>query len=115
MSEPALLRVEDLWVRFPGRTGTVEAVRGIGFEVGREKVGIVGESGSGKTVTGRAILRLIPPPGRVTARRLEFDGVDLLGIDERGMRRIRGRRISMVMQDTKFSLNPAMTVGAQIA
>jgi peptide/nickel transport system ATP-binding protein len=90
-------------------------VRGIGFEMGREKLGIVGESGSGKTVTGRAILRLIPPPGRVTARRLELEGVDLLGMDERGMRRVRGRRISMVMQDPKFSLNPVMTVGAQIA
>jgi peptide/nickel transport system ATP-binding protein len=115
VSGAPLLRVEDLWVRFPGRTGTVEAVRGIGLEVGREKLGIVGESGSGKTVTGRAILRLIPPPGRVTARRLEFDGVDLLGLDERGMRRIRGRRISMVLQDPKFSLNPVLTVGAQIA
>src|SRR5207249_9733261 len=75
-----LLTVDDLWVRFPGRAGLVEAVRGIGFEVGREKLGIVGESGSGKTMTGRAILRLVPRPGRVTARRLEFDGIDLLSI-----------------------------------
>jgi peptide/nickel transport system ATP-binding protein len=110
-----LLAVEDLWVRFPGRAGSVDAVRGIGFEVGREKLGIVGESGSGKTLTGRAILRLVPRPGRVTARRLEFDGIDLLGLDERGMRRIRGRRISMVMQDPKFSLNPVMPVGQQVA
>jgi len=110
-----LLTVDDLWVRFPGRAGLVEAVRGIGFEVGREKLGIVGESGSGKTMTGRAILRLVPRPGRVTARRLEFDGIDLLSIDERSMRQIRGRRISMVMQDPKFSLNPVMSVGKQIA
>jgi peptide/nickel transport system ATP-binding protein len=110
-----LLTVDDLWVRFPGRADLVEAVRGIGFEVGREKLGIVGESGSGKTMTGRAILRLVPRPGRVTARRLEFDGVDLLSIDERSMRQIRGRRISMVMQDPKFSLNPVMPVGKQIA
>jgi len=110
-----LLTVDDLWVRFPGRADLVEAVRGIGFEVGREKLGIVGESGSGKTMTGRAILRLVPRPGRVTARRLEFDGIDLLSIDERSMRRIRGRRISMVMQDPKFSLNPVMSVGKQIA
>jgi len=110
-----LLRVADLWIRFPGRTGTVEAVRGVDFEVGREKLGIVGESGSGKTVTGRAILRLIPPPGQVRAARLEFDGTDLLALDEKGMRRIRGRRISMVMQDPKFSLNPVMTVGKQVA
>jgi peptide/nickel transport system ATP-binding protein len=110
-----LLVVEDLWVRFPGRTGVVEAVRGVSFEVGREKLGIVGESGSGKTVTGRAVLRLVPPPGEVTARRLEFAGTDLARIDEKAMRGIRGRRISMVLQDPKFSLNPVMTVGRQIA
>ena len=115
MTQRPLLTVDDLWVRFPGRTGPVEAVRGIGFEVGREKLGIVGESGSGKTLTGRAILRLVPRPGQVTARRLEFDGIDLLGIDERAIRQIRGRRISMVMQDPKFSLNPVMPVGKQIA
>ena len=115
-SEPApLLRVEDLWVRFPGRMGVVEAVRGVGFTVGREKLGIVGESGSGKTVTGRAILRLVLPPGLVTARRLVFDGQDLLELNEAAMRGIRGRRISMVMQDPKFSLNPVMTVGSQVA
>ena len=115
MTATPLLAVDDLWVRFPGRAGLVEAVRGIGFEVGREKLGIVGESGSGKTMTGRAILRLVPRPGRVTARRLEFDGIDLLSIDERSIRQIRGRRISMVMQDPKFSLNPVMSVGKQIA
>ena len=115
MTATPLLTVDDLWVRFPGRAGLVEAVRGIGFEVGREKLGIVGESGSGKTMTGRAILRLVPRPGRVTARRLEFDGIDLLSIDERSIRQIRGRRISMVMQDPKFSLNPVMSVGKQIA
>jgi len=110
-----LLRVEDLWIRFATRSGIVDAVRGIGFTVGRERLGIVGESGSGKTVTGRAILRLVPPPGRVTARRLELDGQDLIDLDERGMRAIRGRRISTVMQDPKFSLNPVMTVGSQVA
>ncbi len=113
-SERPLLTVENLWVRFSGRTGPVEAVRGIGFAMDREKVGIVGESGSGKSMTGRAILRLVPPPGQVTARRLDFDGVDLTALDGPGMRRIRGRRISMVMQDPKFSLNPVMTVGQQI-
>jgi peptide/nickel transport system ATP-binding protein len=113
-SQP-LLSVEDLWVRFPGRTRVVEAVRGISFTVGREKLGIVGESGSGKSVTGRSILRLIQAPGVVTARRLEFDGVNLATIDEAAMREVRGRRISMVMQDPKFSLNPVMTMGQQIA
>ncbi len=109
-----LLTMEDLWVRFHTRTGIVEAVRGIGLSVGREKLGIVGESGSGKTMTGRAVLRLIRPPGEITARRMDFQGVDLLAADERQMRQIRGERISMVMQDPKFSLNPVMTVGRQI-
>jgi peptide/nickel transport system ATP-binding protein len=115
MSEAPLLRVEDLRVDFATPKGLVEAVRGVNFSLGREKLGIVGESGSGKSVTGRSILKLIRPPGRVRAKRLEFEGVDLLGADERAMREIRGRRISMVMQDPKFSLNPVMIVGAQIA
>jgi peptide/nickel transport system ATP-binding protein len=83
--------------------------------MGREKLGIVGESGSGKSMTARAILKLVPPPGEVSAERLAFDGIDLLAADERKMRELRGRRISMVLQDAKFSLNPVMTVGNQVA
>ena len=114
MSQP-LLSVDGLDVRFHTPKGIVEAVRGISFDVGREKLGIVGESGSGKTMTGRSVLRLIRPPGEVRARRIVFDGVDLQTLDEAAMREIRGRRIAMVMQDPKFSLNPVMTVGDQIA
>ncbi len=113
--ERPLLAVEDLKVNFPTRKGLVEAVRGISFSLGREKLGIVGESGSGKSMTGRAILRLVSAPGEVTARRLEFDGIDLQTAGEAQMRQIRGQRISMVMQDPKFSLNPVMRVGEQIA
>jgi peptide/nickel transport system ATP-binding protein len=109
-----LLEVEDLQVRFHTRHGLVEAVRGIGFSLGREKLGIVGESGSGKSMTGRAILRLVPPPGELRARALRLEGVDLLKLSEREMRRIRGKRISMVLQDPKFSLNPVMSIGDQI-
>lgn len=109
-----LLDVEALRVRFRTRAGIVEAVRGISFKVGRERLGIVGESGSGKTMTGRAILRLIRPPGIVEARRIALDGTDLMGLSERQMRRIRGERIAMVMQDPKFSLNPVMRVGRQL-
>lgn len=115
MTDKPLLQVEDLRVRFPTRTGLVEAVRGISFAVGREKLGIVGESGSGKSMTGRAVLGLVPYPGEVQARRIAFDGLDLQALSEREMRRIRGKRISMVMQDPKFSLNPVMTVGEQVA
>lgn len=109
-----LLEVADLQVGFRTRTGVVEAVRGISFTVGRERIGIVGESGSGKTMTGRAILRLVRPPGFVEARRIALDGVDLLKLNERQMRRVRGERIAMVMQDPKFSLNPVMRVGRQL-
>ncbi len=115
MTDKPVLQVEDLHVRFPTRTGLVEAVRGISFAVGREKLGIVGESGSGKSMTGRAVLKLVPYPGEVQARRIAFDGLDLQALSEREMRRIRGKRISMVMQDPKFSLNPVMTVGEQVA
>jgi peptide/nickel transport system ATP-binding protein len=111
----ALLEIEDLWVRVPGVRGPVEAVRGVDLSVGREKLGIVGESGSGKSCTGRSILRLLPKYATVTTRRAVFDGIDLANASERDMRRIRGSRISMIMQDPKFSLNPVMTVGRQIA
>jgi peptide/nickel transport system ATP-binding protein len=109
-----LLDVEDLRVRFHLRTGIVEAVRGVSFQLGRERLGIVGESGSGKSQTGRAILGLTPPPGEVTAKRLAFDGIDLLTASKRTLRTLRGGRISMVMQDPKYSLNPVMTIGEQI-
>ena len=111
----ALLTVEDLHVRIPTSKGVVAAVRGVSFAVGREKLGIVGESGSGKTMTGRAILRLVPSPGEITAAAMRFDGRDLLRASERELRAIRGRHIAMVMQDPKFSLNPVMPVGQQVA
>jgi peptide/nickel transport system ATP-binding protein len=112
--EAPLLTVEDLHVTYDTPTGLVRAVSGVSFELGREKLGIVGESGSGKSQTGRAILGLTAPGGQIRARRLEFEGTDLLNADERTMRRIRGAGISMIMQDPKYSLNPVMTVGAQI-
>ena len=115
MTDSPLLRVEDLRVSFETPKGVVEAVRGIDFELGQERLGIVGESGSGKSQTGRAILRLISGNGRIEAKRMEFDGIDLLAASERRMRSIRGNRISMIMQDPQYSLNPVMTVGSQIA
>ncbi|MEL6618028.1 MAG: ABC transporter ATP-binding protein [Pseudomonadota bacterium] len=109
-----LLDIENLWVRFPTRQGVFDAVRGVSFSLGRERLGIVGESGSGKSMTGRAILRLIRPPGIVEADYIKLDGDDLLAKSEKEMRAVRGQRISMVMQDPKFSLNPVMTIGDQI-
>ena len=114
MSEP-LLTVQDLRVTFPTPRGPRPVVDGVGFSLGRERLGIVGESGSGKSITSRAILRLVRAPGVVTAKRLAFDGVDLLALRDGAMRRMRGARIAMVMQDPKFSLNPVMRVGRQIA
>ncbi|UWR99476.1 ABC transporter ATP-binding protein [Phaeobacter inhibens] len=110
-----LLEVENLRVSFPTPKGRVEVVKGLNLTLGRERLGIVGESGSGKSMTGRAILRLIRRPGQMTADRLALEGQDLQTLSERQMRNIRGARISMIMQDPKFSLNPVMTIGAQIA
>jgi len=110
-----LLDVRNLRVTFHTPKETVAAVRGVSFSMGREKLGIVGESGSGKSVTCRALLGLVRPPGRMTADRLDFDGMDLRQADEGRLQQIRGRRIAMVMQDPKYSLNPVMTVGEQIA
>jgi peptide/nickel transport system ATP-binding protein len=109
----SLLEVEDLHVTFRTETGPVEAVRGVSFSLDRERLAIVGESGSGKTMTGRAILRLIPG-AEVRARRMAFDGIDLLAASGRQMRALRGRRIAMVMQDPKYSLNPVMRIGDQL-
>ena len=109
-----LLVVEDLAVTFPGRTRTTHAVRNASFTLGRERLGIVGESGSGKSTTGRALLGLIPRPGIVAARTMSYAGENLLACTERDWQRLRGRRMSMILQDPKYSLNPVRTVGKQI-
>ncbi len=110
-----LLVVDDLRVAYPDREGQwQEVVRGVSFTLGRERLGIVGESGSGKSQTGRAILGLTAPGARVTARTLRFDGINLLDCPARQRRELRGGRIAMVLQDPKYSLNPVMTIGAQI-
>ena len=110
-----IVSVRDLCVTFDTPHGRVDAVRGVSFEIGREKVGIVGESGSGKSMTGRAILGLTPKNARVTAQTLALHGTDLRTLSAREMRQVRGRRISMILQDPRYSLNPVMRVGDQIA
>ena len=109
-----LLSVKNLRVTFDTEAGRVEAVRGVSFTLGRERLGIVGESGSGKTMTGRSVLRLIRPPGRIEADEMTFDGINLMRASEKDMRALRGPRIAMVMQDPKYSLNPVMRIGAQL-
>ncbi|SOH95605.1 peptide/nickel transport system ATP-binding protein [Monaibacterium marinum] len=114
MSTP-LLQLRNLRVTFPSPRGPVEVVKGVSFDLGRERLGIVGESGSGKSLTGRSLLRLLKPPAHVTMDKLIFDGMDIPSLSERQMRAVRGARISLVMQDPKYSLNPVMTIGVQIA
>lgn len=113
MSRP-LLEVEDLGVDFMAGGIITKAVRGVSFTLERERLGIVGESGSGKSTTGRALLGLVPPPGIVRAKRLAFDGEDLMALSRRQWAGYRGRRMAMVMQDPKFSLNPVQTVEHQV-
>ncbi|WP_037077518.1 ABC transporter ATP-binding protein [Neorhizobium vignae] len=109
-----LLTVEDLRVTFPTRTGDVQAVRGVSFALGRERLGIVGESGSGKSQTGRAIMGLTPGHARISARKLAFGDRDLLTMPARERRDLRGKKVAMILQDPKYSLNPVMTIGRQI-
>ncbi|MEL4377793.1 ABC transporter ATP-binding protein [Brucella cytisi] len=113
MTKP-LLEVDDLWVSFPGADRNIDVVRGISFSIGREKVGIVGESGSGKSITGRSILKLTPKAAQIRAKSLRFGEIDLLSASERQMRGVRGNRISMILQDPKYSLNPLIRIGDQI-
>jgi len=114
-STPPKLDVRNLDVGFAAGATVIPAVRGVSFQLTREKLAIVGESGSGKTTVGRSLLKLHPRSARISADTLSFGGIDLLTADERTMRGIRGRRMSMIMQDPKYSLNPVMRLGDQIA
>ncbi|KPI20808.1 oligopeptide/dipeptide ABC transporter, ATPase subunit [Actinobacteria bacterium OK074] len=111
---PPLLTVDGLDVTFR-RRGEVRAVRDVSFTVGRgECLAVVGESGSGKSVTARTLLGLTGAHATVTARRLDFDGIDLTTLSERAWRAVRGRRIGLVLQDALVSLDPLRTVGAEV-
>ena len=112
-----VLEVNDLQTYFYTRLGIVKAVDGVSFNVrAGETLGIVGESGCGKTMTARSLLRLVPKPAaRIVNGEILLKGEDLVQKTEDEMRSIRGRRISMIMQDPRYSLNPVMTVGWQIA
>ncbi|MFO1194821.1 MAG: ABC transporter ATP-binding protein [Rhodoferax sp.] len=111
----AELRIDDLTVTYPTPSGPVDVVRSVSLRMGSERVGIVGESGSGKSTLARAILGLVRTPGTVRVGHLSFDGQDLTRQSAAGWRAIRGRRIAMILQDPKFSLNPVLRVGTQIA
>jgi oligopeptide transport system ATP-binding protein len=112
-----LLEVDGLTTRFRTERGMVQAVDDVSFDLEEgETLAIVGESGSGKSVTAMSVLRLIPrPPGEITAGRVVFEGRDLLTLSDEEMQQIRGDRIAMVFQEPMSSLNPALTIGLQVA
>ena len=109
-----MLKVEDLTVHYIGRK-TVRAIEKVSLEVKKgEIMGVVGESGSGKTTLGLSILKLLPPNGKIVSGRIFLDKLDITGMSEEEMRKIRGRHISMVFQDPMTSLDPLMSIGDQI-
>ena len=116
MPEP-LLRVRDLRTYFYTEGGVAKAVDGVSFDIDAgETVGLVGESGCGKSVTALSLLRLIRPPGRIEpGSEMQFDGRNLVTLDEKSMREIRGARMSMVFQEPMTALNPVFRIGDQIA
>ena len=116
MTQP-LLQVKHLTTRFRTERGELTAVDDVSFTLDAgQTLAIVGESGSGKSVTAMSLMRLIPnPPGRIANGEVLFEGQDLLKLTEPQMRNIRGNRIAMIFQDPMSSLNPALTVGLQIA
>jgi oligopeptide/dipeptide ABC transporter ATP-binding protein len=118
MSTPPLLRVNDLKTHYFGFGGSrvVKAIDGISFTLRTgETLGLVGESGCGKTTTCHSIVRLLPPSARIVAGSIELDGENLLDLNERGMRAVRGRRIASILQDPMASLDPLFSIGNQVA
>jgi peptide/nickel transport system ATP-binding protein/oligopeptide transport system ATP-binding protein len=112
-----ILRIENLSTHFETARGTVKAVDGVDLHLNEgDTLGIAGESGCGKTVLALSVMRLIPrPPGRIVSGRILFEGQDLLGLPEEEMRRVRGKRISMIFQEPMTSLNPVFRIGDQVA
>jgi len=115
MSE-ILLDLKNLCTYFETQRGTVRAVDGVDFTLKEgDTLGVVGESGCGKTVLALSIIRLVPKPGRIVSGNVFFEGTDLTRLSEEDMRRVRGKRISMIFQEPMTSLNPVFRVGDQIA
>jgi peptide/nickel transport system ATP-binding protein len=110
-----VLRVSDLHAFFPLEQGTLKAVNGVSFSLGKgEILGLVGESGSGKSMTGYSIMGLLPPPGRIVSGSIRLLGRELVGMKERELRRLRGVRMSMIFQDPMMTLNPVARIGRQM-
>ena len=113
----AFLSVRDLVVEYTAESRVIHAVNGVSFDLEHGKTfGLVGETGAGKTSTARAIMRILPdPPAKIRGGQIFLDGADLLKISEKEMRKIRGRKVSMIFQDPMTALNPIMKIGDQIA
>ena len=110
-----LLEIVGLDVSFPSQQGTTYAVRDVSIDVKPgEVLGVVGESGAGKSTIGNAVINLLEPPGKITNGKVLFQGENISGLDDKGMRDIRGQKIGMIFQDPLTSLNPLMTIGAQL-
>ena len=111
----ALLDIQNLSTSFKTEAGDAQAIDNLSLQVQKgEVLGLVGESGCGKSVTALSILRLVPPPGRITDGKIIFDGIDLLSLNEDEIRKYRGKRIALIPQDPMTSLNPVYTIGFQI-
>ena len=111
----ALLEVKELDVRFALRHGDLRALRDLSFSLDRgERLGIVGESGAGKSVAAFTLLNLISLPGYIADGSIRFDGQELVGLSDRRLRRIRGKRMSMIFQDPMMTLNPVLSIGEQM-
>ena len=111
----AMLEVNDLHTSFFTPAGEVKAVNGVSFNLDHGKVlGIVGESGSGKSVTAYSIMQILEKTGKIVSGSIKFNGQELVGIGEKGMKSIRGNKISIIFQDPMTSLNPTYTIGHQL-
>ena len=116
MSDTTILEVKHLSTHFFTRAGLIKAADDVSFKIeAGSTLALVGESGSGKSITSLSIMRLVPPPGKMTEGQIIFDGRDLMKLDDEQVRRLRGREIAMIFQDPMTSLNPVYTVGDQIA
>lgn len=116
MNQEPILQVENLHTRFYTDQGELPAVNGIDFDIEKGKImALVGESGCGKTVTALSILRLVPPPGKITSGKILFHEKNLMEFSEKEMRKVRGKEISLIFQEPGLALNPVYTIGNQIA
>lgn len=117
MQQQKVLEVKNLKTHFFTKEGTSRAVDGVSFYLNKgETIGIVGESGCGKSMTSLSILNLIPsPPGKIVDGEILLHGQNIIGLPQEELRKIRGKKISMIFQEPMTSLNPVLTVGEQIA